>query len=239
MVSGTATFTSAKLCKEGDVQIIESNYSGDMKKVTWKMYPGGWLEMAYEYTLNGNYPFSGVSFNYPENYVFGARWLGEGPYRVWKNRLDGTSLNVWQNMMNDTQAGRSPWIFPEFKGYFADVAWMEMDTAEGKFLIASPDKDLYVRLFDFYALSGPVPQPALPAGNISFLDNIPPIGGKLAFGLNNDTASLGPLGELNKVHGSTRRSLFFYFGTPETSNTNKQFVMPTENILTDEVKKQN
>jgi hypothetical protein len=98
---------------------------------------------------------------------------------------------------------------------------------------------MFVRLFDFHGLSGPVPQPVLPAGDISFLDNIPPIGTKLAFGLNNDTSSLGPLGEPNKVKGITKRSLYFYFGLPESEKTDKQFVMPTENILTDEVKKQN
>lgn len=238
MVSGTSEFKSLKHYKEGDLYVVESTYAGDLKKVTWKMYPGGWLEMAYEYELNGTYPFTGVSFTYPENYVFGAKWLGDGPYRVWKNRMQGASLNVWQSMKNDTHTGSS-WIYPEFKGYFADVAWIQMDTAEGKFIMGTAEDNMFVRLFDFHGLSGPVPQPVLPAGDISFLDNIPAIGTKLAFGLNNDTSSLGPLGEPNKVAGTTKRTLYFYFGLPESEKTDKQFVMPTENILTDEVKKQN
>ncbi|UOQ70454.1 hypothetical protein [Hymenobacter cellulosilyticus] len=37
-----------------------------------------------------------------------------------------------------------------------------MNTVEGKFLIASPDKGLYVRLFDFYGLSGVKPSRLCP-----------------------------------------------------------------------------
>lgn len=238
LVGGSATFTGMKSYPQGDNYVIESSYTGDMKKVVWTMYPSGWLEMAYEYTLDGTYPYAGVSFNYPENYVFGAKWLGDGPYRVWKNRMDGSELNVWKNMYNETHAGRS-WIFPEFKGYFSDVVWVEMDTAEGKFTIATEQDNMFLRLFDFYALSGPVPQPPLPQGNISFLDRIPPIGGKLSFGLNNKTALLGPLGEPNVVKGTTKRTLYFYFGLPDPKTTGGEFTMPKENILTDEVIKKN
>ncbi|QJD94879.1 glycoside hydrolase family 2 [Mucilaginibacter robiniae] len=234
LVSGISHFTGLKHYKANDAYVVDCSYSGDMKKLQWKMYPSGWVELHYEYELNGTYPFTGVTFSYPENYVFGAKWLGGGPYRVWKNRQFGTPLNVWQNMNNNTQTGSSPWIYPEFKGYYSNVVWMEMNTAEGKFTIASPDDNLYVRLFDFYGLSGAKPAPALPAGDISFLDRIPPIGGKLAFNISNNTTALGPLSEPNKVNGLTKRTLYFYFGLPKAAVENHQFTMPKENILTDE-----
>lgn len=234
LVSGNATFTGLKHYKTPDGYVIESTYTGSMKKLQWKMYPSGWLELHYEYELNGTYPFTGVSFSYPENYVFGAKWLGGGPYRVWKNRQFGAALNVWENAYNNTQTGSSPWIFPEFKGYFGNIVWLEMDTAEGKFTIATKEDDLYVRLFDFHGLSGPKPSPALPVGDISFLDRIPPIGGKLSFNISNNTTTLGPLSEPNKVDGLTKRTLYFYFGLPKTGTENHQFTMPKENILTDE-----
>jgi hypothetical protein len=233
LVSGNATFTGLKQYKENDGYVVEASYSGDMKYVRWKMYGSGWLEMTYEYTLNGTYPFTGVSFHYPENFVLGAKWLGKGPYRVWKNRLQGVTYNVWENRNNDTHTGSTPWIYPEFKGYYADITWMEMNTVQGKFTIASPDEGLFVRLFDFYGVSGERPAPQLPIGDISFLDRIPPIGGKLALNINYNTASLGPQSEPNKVDGTTKRTLYFYFGLPKPDAANKQFVMPKENVLTD------
>lgn len=231
LVNGTATVNGVKVYKEDNLPVVEFNYSGNMKNVKWKMNGSGWLSMEYEYELNGNYPFAGISFTYPENFVLGAKWLGKGPYRVWKNRLQGVTYNLWQNAYNNTQAGSSPWIFPEFKGYFADITWIELNTVEGKFMVASPDTGLYVRLFDFYALSGIRPHPELPIGNLSFLDAIPPIGSKLALNISSNTSQLGPESEPNKINGATKRTLYFYFGLPKPGNDKKQFTMPMVNEL--------
>ena len=38
--------------------------------------------------------------------------------------------------------------------------------------MASKDSGLYVRLFDFYGLTGAKPFPELPVGNISFLEKV-------------------------------------------------------------------
>lgn len=205
--------TSIKNYDEKDAQVIEINYSGDLKYAKWKMYGTGWLQLEYAYELNGDYSFAGVSFSYPENYVLGAKWMGGGPYRVWKNRLQGATVNVWQNAYNNTQTAAAAWTYPEFKGYFSDITWMQLNTVEGKFLIASPDSELYVRLFDFYGLTGPKPFPALPTGNLSFLDCIPPIGTKLAMNISTNTSALGPQSELNHLRGVYKRTLYFYFGS--------------------------
>lgn len=231
LVSGTAAVAGIKTYKENDAQVAEVDYTGNMKYVKWKMYPSGWLNLEYEYELDGTYPFAGISFTYPENFVLGAKWLGKGPYRVWKNRLQGVTDNVWRNAYNNTQTGSAPWIYPEFKGYFADITWMELNTVQGKFMVASPDTGLYVRLFDFYGLSGVRPHPELPAGNLSFLDAIPPIGTKLALNISYNTSQLGPQSEPNKINGATKRSLYFYFGLPAPGNDKKQFTMPAVNEL--------
>ncbi|MCG2614237.1 glycoside hydrolase family 2 [Terrimonas sp. NA20] len=231
MVSGNAVSTSVKLSKEENAVVAEVSYSGDLKYAKWKIFPTGWVSLEYSYELNGSYPFAGISFSYPENFVLGAKWLGKGPYRVWKNRLQGVTNNVWNNAYNNTQAGSSPWIFPEFKGYFADITWMEFNTVEGKFTVATPDNGLYVRLFDFYALSGKQPHPELPVGNLSFLDAIPPIGTKLALNISANTSQLGPQSEPNKISGITKRTLYFYFGLPKPGDMKKQFTMPAVNEL--------
>jgi hypothetical protein len=230
LVSGSATVTNMKHYTESDGQVVEVSYDGNMKYAKWKMYGSGWLSLEYEYALNGSYPFMGISFTYPENYVLGAKWLGKGPYRVWKNRLQGVEPNVWQNAYNNTQTGAAPWIYPEFKGYYSDVTWMEFNTVQGKFTVASKDSGLFVRLLDFYGLSGVKPFPDLPVGTISFLDGIPPMGTKLALNIDANTPRLGPASELNKVNGSIKRTLFFYFGS-SGQGENKQFTMPKNNEL--------
>jgi hypothetical protein len=231
LVSGEAAFSGIKQSAEDNKRIVEVSYTGNMRYARWTMHPGGWLSLEYEYNLQGSYALAGISFNYPENFVLGAKWLGKGPYRVWKNRLQGVTNNVWENMNNNTQTGSFPWNYPEFKGYYADITWMELNTVEGKFLMASKDTGLYVRLFNFYGLSGITPHPALPVGDISFLDAIPPIGTKLALNISANTANLGPAGEFAKFNGPVKRTLWFYFGLPKPEDQRKQFTMPSVNDL--------
>lgn len=231
-VNGTMELSSIKSFAEGKNQLIEVNYKNG-NKIIWKLNPNGVLELNYEYSLSGDYQFSGVSFDYPENYVINAKWLGKGPYHVWKNRTQGQTYNVWQNLKNSTRTGQSPWLYTEFKGYFDDVSWLQLDTAEGKITIGTKEEKMFVRLFDFYGIYGAEGYPKLPSGNISFLDAIPPLGTVLAFNINDKTESLGPESEPNHLNGTFKRTLYFYFGLPDLGDENKQFTMPKENILTD------
>ena len=227
LVKGTATVTSSKAYTAGNDQVIEFIYSGNMKYTKWSINASGWTTLEYEYNIEGDQPFAGISFSYPENYVLSNRWLGKGPYRQWKNRMQGTPVSVWQNIYNNTHTGYPPVVYPEFKGYYGNVTWMELSTVEGKFYIASKDSGLFVRLFDFYALSSATkPHPELPPGDISFLDCIPPVGTKLATGLTTNTKVYGPQSELNHLNGTKKRTLYFYFGLPKTTNSKEQYSRP-------------
>lgn len=227
LVKGNATVTGSKAWKEGNETIVEFTWTGDMQYTRWKINSSGWVTLDYAYTAEGDLPFTGISFSYPENYVLYSKWLGKGPVRQWKNRLAGTPVNVWQNLYNNTHTGYNPVVYPEFKGYYGDVTWMELSTVEGKLYIGSPDNGLFVRLFDFYALSSAgKPHPEIPAGNISFLDCIPPIGTKLATGLTTNTRVYGPMSELNHVRGAKKRTLYFYFGLPKTTDSKEQYSRP-------------
>ena len=227
LVKGSASLVSSKTFREGENIVAEFFYDGNLRYVRWKINGSGWTILEYEYALMGDYPFAGVSFNYPENYVLSSRWLGKGPVRQWKNRIAGTPINVWQNFYNNTHTGYSPVQYPEFKGYYGEVSWMELSTVEGKLYIASPDTGLFVRLFDFYALSDAArPHPEIPPGNISFLDCIPPIGTKLAMGLTTNPRVYGPQSELNHLSGTKKRTLFFYFGMPKVTNSKEQYSRP-------------
>ena len=64
----------------------------DGYKVRWTLHPSGWLELRYQYQQGGPRELLSVIFAYPEARVTGVRRLVDGPYRVWKNRLRGTTL---------------------------------------------------------------------------------------------------------------------------------------------------
>ena len=212
LASGNAFLTGFNHIAENGAQMIEMNYSGDLKKVTWTMFSSGWLAMDYEYQVAGEQLFTGISFDFPESDVIGAKWLGKGSEHVWKNRMQGGTYDVFQRMYNNKLPGDNNWGIPQFKGYYADVAWMEFNTVDGKFTVVAQEADLFVRLFHFWGLSGSKNYPALPTGDISFLDGIPPVGTKLAMGISNDTWNLGPAGVLNVMDKPVKRRIWFYFG---------------------------
>lgn len=228
LCSGSARLKEIRQIAEENGNTLESLYEGDLIFTRWKMHNNGWMSLEYEYSLKGEYPFAGISFDYPESNIIGARWFGKGPSRVWKNRLYGVSYDVWESHYNDTWTGQAPWIYPEFKGYFANVGWLELNTAEGKFLMVSREDNLFVRLFDFYALSGEKPHPGLPAGDISMLDCIPPTGTKMATRVDSNASVLGPESELNKIDKTVRRTLYFYFGLPDKEVIGNRYSVTSE-----------
>ena len=74
-------------------------YKGGIDSIEWRQTPDGLLYMD-AVVLNderghGMHPFLtaesqwvlGLTFDYPEAVVDSVRWVGRGPYRVWKNRL--------------------------------------------------------------------------------------------------------------------------------------------------------
>jgi|WetSurMetagenome_2_1015567.scaffolds.fasta_scaffold00125_33 hypothetical protein len=215
LTGGNSKLAEIKAFTEEDAAIAEARYEGNMKSARWKMYPSGWMSLEYEYELNGPQQFAGISFSYPENYVSRAKWLGDGPSRVWKNRLTGVSYNVWSKIYNNTQTGAYPFFYPEFKGYFSNFTWLDLSTAQGKILVATSDQDLYLRLYNFYGITGPTSYPLLPPGDISFLDCIPALGSKLAIGLTTDASVYGPAGRMAEMNGVKKHTLWFYFGVPD------------------------
>ena len=97
------------------------------------MLPSGWIRLEYEYSLSADAEHMGVSFDYPEGKVRSMTWLGEGPYRVWRNRMKGTSFGVWNKEYNDAVTGsiQNPKQYPEFKGHHAGVRWAIYLTPSG------------------------------------------------------------------------------------------------------------
>ena len=226
LLNGDSRVKNAAIKNTDKESSVTFTCEGNMRSIKWTMQANGWVALDYEYSIEGSYPFAGVSFSYPENFVLAAKWLGKGPYRQWKNRTHGTPVNVWQNFFNNTHTGYSPVVYPEFKGYYSDITWMEFNTVEGRFYVASEDANLSVRLFNFYGLSGLKPFPGLPEGDMSFLDAIPAMGTKLALNISPNTKALGPQSENTVFDKPVRRRLYFYFGLPKISDAQEQYSRP-------------
>ena len=209
---GDATLTSFEHHMEGTDQIIKATYSGAMTSVQWRVRGSGWVQMDYDYALTGPQDFFGVSFDLPEADVRAMTWLGDGPYRAWKNRLAGETFGVWHNTYNDTITGDSLWQYPEFKGYYADVRWVTLQTVAGPITVVMNQDGLFLQVLTPKFPPGNLPRHTLvafPAAGLSFLHAIPPVGSKFA-----TAASSGPSGQQALAAGEYHGSVSFYFGPP-------------------------
>ena len=114
-----------------DSTLVVNYIHGSLEKVTYRFLKDGGLYMNADYYFNGVVDLMGICFDYPEDKVKSKQWVGKGPYRVWQNRMEGPQYGYWKNDYNDPIPGES-FEYPEFKGYFADVKWMQLQTTEGK-----------------------------------------------------------------------------------------------------------
>jgi len=192
--------------------VVEVDGGGNTRNFVWTIYPSGWLRLDYGYALRGEMDFAGINFSYPEEKITGVTWLGRGPYRVWKNRLKGVPFGLHSKEYNRTMTGRT-WDYPEFKGYHSDFYWATFENADLPFTVVSATHDLYLRLFTpdrpEEAVSNTV-FPPFPAGDISFLHGIAPMGTKF-----HKSSELGPQGFPNMLYSMrgdvTSMTLYFDF----------------------------
>ena len=205
---GTAELTGFAHLRDGTGHVVRADYAGDLNSVRWRLDASGWLRMEYRYHRTGPHDFIGVNLDYPESKVTGVTWLGQGPYRVWKNRMRGVHPGVWAKAHNDTATGAAGWQYPEFKGYHAGTCWAVLRTTEGSITVVAEEEDLFLRLFTPRVGVDPRHATApFPAGDISFLDAIPPIGDKFSA-----VDTLGPESALAVATGEYTRTIHFRFG---------------------------
>jgi hypothetical protein len=205
---GSATFTGLSHFRDGTGWVVQADYTGDLTSVRWRLDANGWLELRYHYRRTGSHDYFGVGFDYPEANVRGLTWLGDGPHRVYKNRLRGVTTDVWTKAYNNTATGVGGLRYPEFKGYHARTCWAALDTTEGTITMVAAEEGLFLRLFTPPVGADPRNATvAYPSKGLSFLDGIPAIGNKF-----HSAAALGPESRPNVATGDYRRSVYFRFG---------------------------
>jgi beta-galactosidase/beta-glucuronidase len=196
---------------DGQKYTVESDYEGTGNlHAKWIFETGKLVKLEYQFSQQGDADFMGITFNYPEEKITGIKYLGRGPYRVWKNRLKGQQFGVWHKDYNNSITGET-WGYPEFKGYHAEVNWVVVENKEAPFTVYIPDQDTYLQMLrparEAAALSNNNVEPAFPEGSIGFLKGISAIGTKFQSAL-----VMGPQSQKNKTDGKTfSGTLFFDF----------------------------
>ena len=184
---------------------IESTGASGLDRFRWTLQADGALRLNYAYKLDGEFSYHGITFDLPEEQLNTLRWLGEGPFRVWQNRLRGTVLGVHQIARHDTQPGET-WDYPEFEGYFAGLRWARLDTASGPVTVTSAQPETYLRVGTPRISHSSTTVP-FPTGDISFLRAIPAIGSKFK-----TPEQTGPASQLSRASGDYDGALTFRFG---------------------------
>lgn len=183
--------------KQGDTLIISSVFDKKtaFNTLQWTVYPSGWVKMEVVYFPGAYFTnFAGVNFSFPEQQMKGVTYMGNGPYRVWKNRMKGNRFGVWTKAYNDTATGEDPAVYPEFKGYHANLYWVSFHTSGQPFTVMTDQEDLFLRLFTPKKSDDPYGnlQPLFPNGDISFMQGISGIGTKTQ-----KSETTGPMGMKN------------------------------------------
>jgi hypothetical protein len=202
-VSGPSQLLFFEPHMEGGDLVVEAHYNGALRRVRWRVSPGGAVRLDYEYAFDGAVDLLGVQFDAKEREMRAVRWLGQGPYRSWQNRTHGTRLDVWERRYNDTTPGES-WDYPEFKGYFAGWRWAAFDTGGGTFTLFNRSDGSHLGVYK--PKEGRDGVNEFPETGLAILDVIPAIGSKFQ-----TPEQLGPQSKQRHVSGPRRGSVLFRF----------------------------
>ena len=173
--SGYALADFKHLVKD-NIHSVEATYKGENYLfVRWTFHTGDLPRMDYQYTVKAPGEYVGITFKYPEEKIVGMKWMGRGPFQVWKNRIKGQQLGVWEK---SNKAGTNA----EFKGWHADLYWIQFQTNMGNFTFYTDQQNMFLQLFNPLkqgALLNEFNSPPFPDnGNIGFMHQISGLGTK-------------------------------------------------------------
>ncbi len=208
LAGSSQSLNEFKNYKQGDEHIIEPSYIGDSLKVKWAFHKGRFPKMEYSYLTKDTADFMGITFNYPEEKIIGMKWLGRGPYHVWKNRLKGQQFGVWEKAYNNTVTGEN-WKYPEFKGWHSELYWVKLQNKESDFVVYTDQPGIYLEMLQPQkpkAADNNNTSPPFPEGNIGFMHGISAIGTKFQ-----KAEVMGPQSQKNVCQGNVPLTGTLYF----------------------------
>lgn len=202
------TLNQFKHYSQGDQYIVEPSYKGDSLRVRWIFEKGRLPKLEYSYTARDTADFLGITFNYPEEKINAMKWMGRGPFRVWKNRLKGQQFGVWEKSYNNTITGES-WNYPEFKGWHSELYWVKLQNKESDFTVYTNKQNIYLQMLKPEkpeAAGNNNTSPSFPDGNIGFMHAISAIGTKFQ-----SAEVMGPQSRKNVRQSTAQLTGLLYF----------------------------
>ncbi len=206
----------ATASKQGDRVVIEAESPSSGASVKWLVSPDGSAALNYRFAPPAEaLAYCAVGFDLDEADVVSKRWLGQGPHRIWGNRLKGPQFGLWENGYNDHITGMD-WGKPEFKGIFGNVEWMEIGLKSGATVLVDTEPGAAVGVLRPRNADetrneknhiGPVhawwhyPE----AGGLHLFHKLPGVGTKFA-----NAHELGPQGEPGVLKGPVAGHVVFH-----------------------------
>jgi len=181
----------------------------------WTLRPDGWLKLNYQYYLTGSQSWIGVTFDYPSNNVTAMSWLGQGPYRDYKNRLagqeifihtKGTNYTSRDGLFYNSRALRRGFILnsPATTG---SLTGLPCKPPRCRSPSSRRPPTCFFRVLTPPASGNANSDTTYPPGAISLLHGISPIGDKF-----HAASSYGPSAQLNVATGLYAGEASFFFG---------------------------
>ena len=187
---------------DGNVLVVETLFDSN-DQLKWTVQGNGLIDLDVSYNPGNNCQFAGITFDYPEENAGGMKWLGNGPYRDYKNRMKGVEFGLWEKAYNNTITGELGFEYPEFKGYHSEVYWAKI-TGKGSsdFKVYIHNKDIFLRMLTPADPKAPAKTKIeYPKGDISFLHGINAIGTKFSEATTSGPQSNPYLFNPAKIHG--------------------------------------
>jgi hypothetical protein len=188
--------------EEGNL-VINATGNGPLENFCWTLHPDGKLDLDYRYRLDQPAPFHGVTFDLPEADIRKFSWLGQGPRRVWRNRMRGIRFGEFEVPFKTLKPSHE-FDYPHALGYFAGIHEARIGTTSGTIEILPQQEDTFIRLGTNN--EGEKIRTYWPEGDISILHGIPAIGTKFKA-----PEQLGPQSQLNPAPGVVTGKVTFLF----------------------------
>jgi len=149
LAGAETTMADFKHLEKDNVHLVEITYKGENTLfVRWTFKTGDLPKMEYQYSIGkGPADYTGITFKYPEDKIVGMKWMGRGHWQVWKNRMKGQQIGIWEKSNRMSATGEAP-KNAEFKGWHSEIYWIQFQTNMGNFTIYTDQSDIYLQLFN-------------------------------------------------------------------------------------------
>jgi hypothetical protein len=182
---------------------ISARMQGPFESFSWTIHPEGRLLLDYAYNIAQPVAFHGLSFEHAEQEIENFSWTGQGPERVWANRMRGTRHGQFSYAFQKLKPGVD-YQYPHRAGYYAGVHHAALRSPAGTLRVTCHQDDTFVRVGTND--EGEKIITAWPQGDFSLLHAIPAIGNKF-----HAPELVSPQGQLHRAPGRVQGQASFQF----------------------------